>query len=71
MKIDCELTDEEETSLAMLMGIGAGQAVNLGLGMTQMSARLMNKLFAASPRYLPYDENNPDLNRKAFGGRVQ
>jgi hypothetical protein len=67
MKIDCELSQEE--SDALCMALGAGTAILLTKFKSPTAAltcvRVMNKLYALSPDYRPYDESgfDPDITK--------
>jgi hypothetical protein len=68
MKIDCELTDAERSALSFMLGLSTGQALSefRDPELARNCVRLMNKLFAKSPNYLPYDENSFDPSVAGF-----
>lgn len=68
MKVDCELTPEEKTavSLALGMATGANMMHPGGAEMAKATVSAMNKLFALSPDYTPYDVNSFDPDTTGF-----
>ncbi len=68
MKIDCELTDEEKGALAMMMGMATGLAAfhNGDMALARVIVRMMNKIYALSPDYIPYDESTFNPNSPGF-----
>lgn len=62
MKIDTELTREEEDALLMILGYGTGMAIEefRDLTLAKTCVRLTNKLLAAHPHFTPIDENSYD-----------
>lgn len=67
MKINVELTDEERDALLFLLGSGTATAVQMQLfGIAKSGIRVLNKIFADSPDYTPYDENSLDSTSWMF-----
>jgi hypothetical protein len=61
MKIDCTLSETEKDTLALMMGFATARVVSENdPEMARTGVRLMNKLFALSPDYRPYDEKTFD-----------
>lgn len=67
MTINVELTEEERDALLFLLGSGTGNAVQLQMfGVAKAGIRILNKMFADSPDYIPYDENSLDSTSLMF-----
>jgi hypothetical protein len=69
MKIDCELTDEEEGALALMMGAATAILIMQHRDKPEMArtcVRIMNKLYSLTPNYMPYDENSFDAASVGF-----
>ncbi len=68
MKIDCELTPNEKDVLAMMMGALTGFTMVKFFDpeKARTMIRVMNKLYALSPDYVPYDPDSYDPNTEVF-----
>ena len=68
MKIDCELNEREQTALGLLMGLATGAAIFefRDVEMAKTMVRVMNKLYALSPDFIPYDADNFDPTTQRF-----
>jgi hypothetical protein len=67
MRIDVELTEEERDALLWLMGAGTSGAVQHDMpNVAKAGIRVLNKMFADSPEYTPYDEASFDETNPKF-----
>lgn len=69
LRIDATLTVDEVAVLCIAMGIAVGQLCTEpipGLVNAKSCVRLMNKLLANSPEYIPYDESSFDAATERF-----
>ena len=67
MKVDCELTLDERNALSWALGMATGANATLGgVEMAKATVSAMNKLFALSPDYTPYDVNSFEPDTTGF-----
>lgn len=62
LKIDTTLTEQEQQLMTLMLGFATGMVIEkINPQLASTCVRIVNKLLALSPEFLPYDETSFDF----------